>query len=265
MAEKLDGIAYLRSGEGEPLLLIHGLGGTRGIWEPQLGTLTPHRDVIAIDIPGFGDSAALCDDEPASAAALARKIADFCAALGVERPHVAGNSLGGWLALELAKHDRARSLCLISPAGLWRRPLGPQAVNIRGLAKLMKPALLGLVRSEGARRRMLRTVVGKPENVPVEDAAAMVQAWVDAPGYESANSQMRKNVFEGVERIRVPTTIAHGELDRLVSPPKPDRRPRGSRFIILEGCGHTPNWDNPELVSRVLLEASEIEREGAAA
>ncbi len=48
----------------------------------------------------------------------------MCAEIGVERPHVAGNSLGGWVALEMAKADAAASLCLISPAGLWRRPLG---------------------------------------------------------------------------------------------------------------------------------------------
>lgn len=265
MAEEVEGISYERAGAGEPLLLIHGLGGTKSIWEPQMEALARHRDVVAIDMPGFGGSAVLADEEPAGAGALAKKVASFCAALGIERPHVAGNSLGGWVALELAKHDRARSLCLISPAGLWRRPLGSRLVNTRGLAKLLKPVLSRLVRSEGARARMLRTVVGRPEKVPLEDAIELVEGWLEAPGYASANSQMRGSMFEGVERIRVPTTIAHGELDRLVAAPKPDRRPRGARFIVLEGCGHTPNWDNPELVSRVLLKASGVERESAAA
>lgn len=256
MAEQVAGIAYERAGEGKPLLLIHGLGATRAIWQPQMELLVAERDVIAIDLPGFGDSEPLAEDQPAGAAALANRVASFCGELGIERPHVAGNSLGGWVALELAKHNRASSLCLISPAGLWRRPLGPRSVNTRGVASKLKPLLFGLARSEAMRARMLRTVVGRPENVPPEAAVELIRSWIEAPGYESANLAMREGIFEGVERVRVPTAIACGELDRLVAPPKPDRRPPGSRFVVLEGCGHTPNWDDPELVAELLLKSS---------
>ena len=61
---------------------------------------------------------------------------------------------------------------------------------------------------------------------------------------------------EDLDRITVPTTIAWGELDRLVGPPRPERRPPNSRFLKLEGCGHTPNWDAPELIADLLLETS---------
>jgi len=247
-------IAYERSGDGPPLLLIHGLGATRHIWRPQIARVSRERDVIALDMPGFGDSAVL--DEVPTPWAMAAAIGRMCGEIGVERPHVAGNSLGGWVALEIAKAGGAASVCLISPAGLWRSPLGPRSVDSRRWARGLRPLLTAAVRNRGVREAMLRTTVGRPENVPVEDARDMIDAWITAPGYDAANDEMRRYVCEDLDRVTVPTTIAWGELDRLVGPPKPERRPPGSRFVKLEGCGHTPNWDAPELISELLLETS---------
>jgi pimeloyl-ACP methyl ester carboxylesterase len=256
VAEPARSIAYERLGSGEPLVLLHGLGATRLVWKPQLESLAVERDVVALDLPGFGDSAVLPEGRPATAAAIAAAVSDFLAGLGIERPHVAGNSLGGWIALELAKAGRASSACLLSPAGLWQSPLGPRKLNTRGLAKLGRPLLMLMARDAGTRARMLSTVVARPENVPAADALQMIRDWIDAPGYASSNEEMRRHVFEDPEQVRVPVTIAWGEHDRLLGPPKQHRRPPGTRFVVLEGCGHTPNWDDPELVTRVLLEAS---------
>ena len=255
MAERV-AISYGRAGEGEPLVLIHGLGATRLVWKPQIEALARHRDVIALDMPGFGRSPGLGDGIAPTAAALASAISEFLGGLGIERPHVAGNSLGGWVALEMAKAERAASACLISPAGLWQNPLGPRTVDVRGLAKLTKPLLLAATRREAIREGLLRTVVGRPENVPPADGRQMIADWIDAPGYAASNEEMRRHVFEDPERVTVPVTIAWGELDRLVAPPKSHRRPPGSRMVLLEGCGHTPNWDDPELIARLLLDSS---------
>ena len=255
--DRVAGIAFTRTGEGPPLLLIHGLGATRAIWRPQLERLARERDVIALDMPGFGDSPLL--EETPTPWALGEAIARMCVELGVERPHLAGNSLGGWVALEMAKAGAAASLCLISPAGLWRRPLGPRKVDSRRMARRLRPLLMAALRNRGAREAMLRTTVGRPENVPFADAKAMITAWVDAPGYDAANDEMRRYVCEGLDLVTAPTMIAWGELDRLVGPPRPERRPPGSRFVKLEGCGHTPNWDAPELISDLLLETSRAE------
>lgn len=251
-----DGIAYERRGSGEPLVLIHGLGATRLVWKPQFEALAAERDVVKLDMPGFGESAPLPDGTAPSPMALAKAITAFLRDLGIERPHIAGNSLGGWVALEMAKAGNASSACLLSPAGLWQSPLGPRRVDTRGIAKLLKPLILLAARREGTRERMLRTVVGRPENVPVEDALQLIRDWIEAHGYERSNEEMRRHVFEDPEQVDVPVTIAWGELDRLVAPPKEHRRPPGTRLIVLEGCGHTPNWDDPGLVTRVLVEAS---------
>lgn len=248
------GIAYERYGDGPPLVLIHGLGATRAIWRPQIERLTAEREVIALDLPGFGQSPQL--GETPTPWALGAAVARLCREIGIERPHVAGNSLGGWVALELAKAGEAESVCLISPAGLWRQPLGPRRVDSRRWARRLRPLVLALVRIRRAREAMLRTTVGHPANVPLGDARAMIDAWVTAPGYDAANAEMRRYVCEELDRVTVPTTIAWGELDRLVGPPRPERRPPESRFIELEGCGHTPNWDAPELISELLLQTS---------
>lgn len=251
-------LAYNRLGSGPPLVLLHGLGATKLVWTPQLEGLAAERDVIALDMPGFGESAPLGEEVPPTAAAMGEEIAGFLGGLGIERPHVAGNSLGGWVALEMAKAGNAASACLLSPAGLWQNPLGPRSVNTRGLAKGMKPLVLAAARHEPTRTKMLRTVVGRPENVPAEAGIQMISNWIDAPGYEASNAEMRRHVFEDPDKVRVPVTIAWGELDRLVAPPRPNRRPPGSRFVLLPGCGHTPNWDDPDLVTGVLLDASAV-------
>ncbi len=248
------GIAYERLGEGPPLVLIHGLGATREIWRPQLARLAAERDVIAVDMPGFGRSPEL--SETPTPWALGAAIARMCEEIGVERPHLAGNSLGGWVALEMGKADAAASLCLISPAGLWRSPLGQRNLDSRKWGKRLRPLIMGLTRVGPAREAMLRTSVGRPELIPPADGRAMIAAWIDAPGYAAANAEMRRYVAEDLDRVAVPTTILWGELDRLVGPPRPERRPPGTRFVQLPELGHTPNWDDPDLISGYLIDAS---------
>src|SRR5947209_4917042 len=96
-------VNYHRTGSGEPLLLIHGIAMRWQYWEPVLPRLATERDVIAIDLPGFGDSPMPAPGTPPGPESLTRLVAGFLHSIGVERPHAAGNSLGGWIALELAK------------------------------------------------------------------------------------------------------------------------------------------------------------------
>jgi pimeloyl-ACP methyl ester carboxylesterase len=93
--------------------------------------------------------------------------------------------------------------------------------------------------------------------VPARAGRELVLGWIDAEGYEAANRAMRRHVFDpsGYPE-EVPVTIAWGEEDKLVAPPRPGRRPRGARYVTMPGVGHTPTWDDPALVARVLLEGS---------
>src|SRR4249919_4346386 len=112
-------LAYERSGSGPPLLLVHGLGHPRGAWAPLRDELGRERDVIAVDLPGHGESPPLPDGMPATVESLADAVAQTVVELGIDTPHVAGNSLGGGIALELGRRGLAHSVTAISPVGFW--------------------------------------------------------------------------------------------------------------------------------------------------
>lgn len=242
---------------GEPLVLVHGLGGSRTIWEPVLPLLAGEREVLALDMPGFGAEPPLPAGVEATAANLAAALRDECLAAGLEQPHVAGNSLGGWVALEMGRRGWAASVTALSPAGLWRAPLGERAMIGRTWARRLRPLIALGLHAKPLRERAAATFTGHPERVPARAARELVLGWIDAEGYEAANREMRRHVFDPSGYPEdVPVTIAWGELDRLVAPPRPERRPADARFLVMPGVGHTPTWDDPELVARVLLEGS---------
>ena len=249
-------LSYERRGAGEPLVLIHGLGGSKRVWDPVLDLLASERDVIAVDAPGAGRSAALPEEIAPTAANLGAKISGLCDRLGVDHPHVAGNSLGAWIALEIAKAGRAASVCGISPAGLWRRPLGPRAFDSHRLARALRPLIGVAVASRPLRERLLATTMAHPERLTRAEATGLIKDWIDASGYTATNHEMRARIFEDPELVTVPTTIAWASEDGLVAPPRPERMPPGARYVVLEGLGHTPTWDDPERVAALLLEAS---------
>jgi pimeloyl-ACP methyl ester carboxylesterase len=237
-------------------VLLHPLGADLVVWEPVLGMLAAERDVVAPDLPGFGDSPPLPDGAKPTPGALAASVAALMDELGLDRAHLAGNSLGAWVALEMAKAGDARSVCGLSPAGLWRRPLGPRRRDTRALGRRLRPLLPVLMSSSRARGALLRTTLAQPERLTRGEAKALVLDWLHSPGYDAANSEMRAHVFEHPDLVRVPTTIAWGAEDRLVGAPRRERMPPGTRYVELAGCGHTPTWDNPERVAELLLEAS---------
>ena len=242
-----------RAGRGEPLLLLHPLGGELVVWQPVFELLAAERDAIAVDMPGFGGSPALGNGTPPTPQALAAAVAEFLDELGVERAHLAGNSLGGWVALELAKSGRALSVTTLSAAGFWRRPLGPRETRVRRFGRVLLPLVPLVARSAGGRRALLQRVMVRPERVPAAAVTRLVRAYMTAPAFEAANAAMRSAVFSGIEEISAPVTLAWAEHDRLVA--RPRQRPTGARMVTLRGCGHLPTWDDPDQVARLLLTA----------
>jgi pimeloyl-ACP methyl ester carboxylesterase len=240
----------------ERLLLIHGLGASSRVWDPVLPLLEGEREAIAIDMPGFGEAPPLRPGVEPTAANLAAALQARCEELGGDRPHVAGNSLGGWVALEMGRAGWASSVTAISPAGLWRAPIGPRENDARALARRLRPLVSAALWIPAVRWRMLSTFAAHPGRIPAAAGRELVLGWIDANGYEGANRAMRTHVFDPAGYPNLPVTLAWGQLDRLVAPPRPERRPAGSRFLVLPGVGHTPTWDDPELVARTLLEGS---------
>jgi pimeloyl-ACP methyl ester carboxylesterase len=248
----------MREGSGEALLLLPGLGASTAVWGPVVELLAPEREVFAVDLPGFGAAPPLPPEVEPTAANLAAAVRDTCAELGVERPHVAGNSLGGWVGLEMGRAGWAASVTALSPAGLWRAPLGPRRRDSRPWARRLRPLVSLALRTRRARETMLATFAARPARIPAEAGRKLVLGWIDSNGYDGANRAMRTHVFDPAGYPNLPVTLAWGELDRLVGPPRPERWPPGCRYVVLPGVGHTPMWDDPELIAETLLQGSSV-------
>jgi pimeloyl-ACP methyl ester carboxylesterase len=255
-------LAYDRAGVGPPLVLLHPLGADRRVWQPVLGRLSRSRDCIAVDLPGFGQSPSLSHDPHPRG--LARAVQTLLDELGLAdgRAHLAGNSLGGWVALEAALQGPVASVTAIAPAGLWPQPLPPKPEVGRRLAQLSRPLLAQLLNSVRLRSAILGGSVGHPERVPVPAAVALVLAYAGAPGFTAANRAMRGGTFGQLEAIDVPITLVWPELDRLVS--RPRTLPASVRELELPDCGHIPMWDDPEAVTLALLAGSATDTAAAA-
>lgn len=254
MAPQNTTLAHDRAGSGEALVLVHPLGADRGVWEPATDRLAARHDVIAVDMPGFGESPGLPEDVPATARAIAAEIEATLDTLGIGEAHLAGISLGGWVSLEFAKSERCLSATALCPAGFWTRPLGPRPETARGAAKALVPLLRPLLATVRGRRLLLRGAVGHPDRVPPAAAYRLVRAYATSPGFARANAEMRNTLFSGFEEIDCPITLAWAELDRLVSQPR--SVPPDVHTARLRDCGHVPTWDDPEQVAATILETT---------
>lgn len=252
-------------GSGEPLVLIHGLTHRRQAWYPLLEHLTDHREVILFDLPGHGESPDLVVRDGDVQSTLRTELVEAMDALGLDRPHIAGNSLGGRVALEAAADGLVRSATTLSPAAFWWGPL--DFVYIRSLflwlttsARLISPVVPLLAQSASARRVMGAMVSAHPENVPpgefVGDLRAMKRA---IPAMQRIFPAAA--IFDRPVSHDIPVTIAWGEHDMILLPYQARiaaRRMPHAHHVTLPGCGHVPMADNPELVASVLLEGSSV-------
>lgn len=256
-------VAYERVGTGEPLLLLHGIGHHWQAWAPVIPVLAAERDVIAIDLPGFGASPALPDGVPYDLPTVAATLGSLCAALGIERPHVAGNSLGGLLALELGREKLVRSVTALSPGGFWsqaerRYAFGTLRAMRQGARTLPVPAIERLSRSAAGRAALTSTIYARPGRRSPDAVVAETLALRHAPGFaQTLAAGLDVQFTDDVPDI--PVTVAWGTRDRLLLRRQGVRAKHavpGARLVRLPGCGHVPMSDDPALVSRVILDTS---------
>jgi pimeloyl-ACP methyl ester carboxylesterase len=254
---------YHRAGSGPTLVLIHGIGHRWQGWEPVLDRLAAERDVIALDLPGFGDSPMPPPGTRPGAGSLTDLVAGFLDELGVERPHVAGNSLGGWISLELARRGRVASATGLSPAGFHNRAEALyQYTSFRILirtTRLAAPRAEKILSRPGVRKLAYGQLVAHPLRLPLADVGPTARALANAPWFDDTLKAINAEHFSGGETISIPVTIAWGEHDCVLLPRQAKRAARAvpsARLLTLTGCGHVPMTDDPEQVARVLLEGS---------
>lgn len=256
-------VTYDRRGTGEPLLLLHGIGHHWQAWEPVIPVLAAERDVVAVDLPGFGASAPLPDGCAYDLATVVPVLGGLCEALGLDRPHVAGNSLGGLLALELGRQKLVRSVTALSPAGFWteserRYAFGTLRAMHAAASAMPVPLIEGLSRSAAGRTALTSTIYARPGRRSPEAAVAETLALRSATGFHRTLAAGRTvRVTEDI--TDVPVTIGWGSRDRLLLRRQGVRAKQAipeARLVRLPGCGHVPMNDDPALVARVILDGS---------
>ncbi|MFF8658975.1 alpha/beta fold hydrolase [Streptomyces huasconensis] len=254
-------IAYERTGAGEPLLLLHGIGHHRQAWDPVLEILAAEHDVIAVDLPGFGASPALPDGMAHSLSAIVQALGGLCEALGIECPHAAGNSLGGLLALELGREKLVRSVTALSPGGFWsaaerRYAFGTLLAMRQGARLLPLPVIERLATSAAGRAALTSTIYARPWRRSPEAVVAETLALRHATGFVATLTAGRDVLFRD-DVTGLPVTVAWGTRDRLLLRRQGVRAKHtipGARLVRLPGCGHVPMNDDPALVARVILD-----------
>jgi pimeloyl-ACP methyl ester carboxylesterase len=256
-------LTFTRSGEGPPLVLLHALGLSRLTWDPVVPELSAHFDVIAVDLPGFGDSPPLPDDTEPTPAALATAVSGLLDELGVAEPDVVGNSLGGWVALELARLRPVASLTLLSPAGLWRSRTPRYALASlrasRWLARHAGGLLCRLVGSRLGRAVVLGQTHGRPMRLTPEYARSAIRSLGTCLGFDAVLQATAGRHVEGFTEFEGPVTVAFGSRDVLLLPGRArrlDQLPRHTRVDQLPRCGHVPIADDPDAVADLVVRST---------
>ncbi|MFD8460897.1 alpha/beta fold hydrolase [Streptomyces antimycoticus] len=256
-------VVHERRGAGRPLVLLHGIGHHWQAWEPVLDILAVEREVIAVDLPGFGASDALPDGIPYDLDGVIRVLGALFETLGVKRPDVAGNSLGGLLALELGRLGLVRSVTALSPAQFWneaerRYAFGVLSVMRAGARALPPPLVAWLARGAAGRAALTGAIYARPARRSPAAVVAETRAMREAVGFDATLAAGNSELFTH-DIPDIPVTIAWGSRDRVLPRRQGVRAKRvipGARLVRLPGCGHVPMNDDPALVARVILDGS---------
>jgi pimeloyl-ACP methyl ester carboxylesterase len=246
------------------LVLIHGFSATYAVWQPVLESLERHHDVVAVTLAGHVGGQEI-PAETASLSALVDAVDRDMEEAGFDTAHLVGNSLGGWIALELARRGRARSVLGIAPAGGWEsgtseeRRLRNLFRRNHRLAGALAPRADALLRRPRLRRLLLSQGVARGELIPPAAAAAMLRDSVNCPIYfPLMDAILRDGPPVSFSGISCPVLLAWGSRDRILPTPRYSRRLRemipAAEWIDLAGLGHMPMSDDRELLARTIID-----------
>jgi pimeloyl-ACP methyl ester carboxylesterase len=251
-----------RGGAGPPLVLLHGFTGTWRMWELVLPALERHHDVLAPTLAGHAGGPPL--ETPVAAGALADAVERAMDAAGFETAHVAGNSLGGYVALQLAARGRARSVVALAPAGGWApgdesyRDALDYFVRLHELMRTAAPRADEIVATPEGRRRATRDIVTSFEHIPAELIAHMMLGVARCDALLPAIEAGRTRGWPlDPEPVGCPLRFVWGTADRLLEWPSAAARYRAwfpqADWIELDGVGHCPQLDVPLETAQLIL------------
>lgn len=243
----------------QPLLLLHGLMMSAGVWADVIPLLANHHDVIAPTTLGHRDGQKL--NCRATIATLTDETERLLDARGLDRIHIAGNSMGGWMAIELARRGRALSVCAFSPAGFWTHGTSDEtrASNkvrrTRRRVHLVRPVAPRLLRFACLRRMAMQDAADHGERLTPAQA---LDALLDVAGCTAAEDMLQPSEsVEPLDPLPCPITLAWSGNDRILPPhvygtTARERLP-GAEYLLLPDVGHVPMIDNPRLCADTIL------------
>jgi len=255
-------LSLTRSGSGEPLLLLHGLGSSRRDFTAVLPELSEHFEVLNVDLPGIGPSRHL--DEVPTVPAVTDAVERTLDEAGVGRIHVLGNSLGARVALELAVRGRALSVVAIAPSGLNVPPERLYQGLTMGMARIgmqtMAPLIAAMSWSAAGRAALMAPLKALPWSTSPEEATGAREGFVESRDFwRTVLWSLMLDVPQGLDRITCPVTLVQGVADWVASgqtvrylPLIPD-----ARFRLLQMAGHAPQSDRPETIARLVRETAD--------
>ncbi len=243
---------YEITGSGDPIVLVHGLGSASTVWKPIRPLLERDFTVITVDLPGHGKST-YSKGQPMDPHSLALYVSEQLSAIGFETFHLVGNSLGGWVALELtsAFPEQVKSLTALAPAGLWLNPYNaryPGTALLRFLARNTSKLAPTALHFESARRIGFSEVSPRWKQLSYETCLDATNAMSGAIGYFPAWDGMLMKRFDSSISDEIPVTIIFGDTDRTLPATTCQEKslaPSHARWIIFPETGHAPMWDSP--------------------
>jgi pimeloyl-ACP methyl ester carboxylesterase len=254
-----------RGGSGDPLVLVHGIGHTWRGWKPMLPLLERSFDVLAVDMPGFGHSPGLPDGVDSTPEALAAAVEAAMDDAGFRTAHLAGNSLGGWVSLELARRGRARTVTAISPAGLANAREGAWGRGVLWTMRRLfeaRPPPEPLLRNPVGRTLVGAATFGRPWRANPDDLLEQAELFANAPGFHATLPHTLHRQVRGLDAIRCPVLVLWGTRDLVLLPRQGRRFERlisGAELRYLKSLGHVPMSDDP---ARLAAEIEECARRG---
>jgi len=251
-------LAYQSPGSGEPIVLIHGLGSAATAWKPIIPKLENRFKVFTIDLPGHG-SADWVDHRSLEPEVLAKLVFELMQSIGLSKFHLVGNSLGGWVALEMAasKPESIKSLVGLAPAGLWHHPAvtRPRYAFSKVMADTFKNVAPSLLKVGVVRKIGFKPFSPKWRDLDLEICIDAVVALGNCHGYYHTWDAMLHHKFDKQIPETVPTTIIFGDSDwtlPIENSQEKSLAPLHSKWLVLPNCGHAPMWDCPdEVVSEI--------------
>lgn len=259
----------IEAGEGEPLILIHGIGGHAEAYSRNLARLGQHFHAMAMDLVWHGLSVKPpWNSDPIPTYAL--QVVDLMDSLGIERAHIEGESLGGWIALWMGLHhpERVKRLVLNTAAGVKFKP-GTVKEQPKEAMELPRQRSLEAIRNPTREtiRKRLEWLMAAPDRVTEELIEVRMKIYTD-PETQVALAQVFSNAFGfGVlEKFR----IAEEDLGKIQSSALvlwTDHNPGmgetvgrrladlipGAKFYLIKDAGHWPQWEQPEEHDRVVI------------